>query len=72
MTISWVTSEITRLNVFVTMISIVRLNMNCGRVDPRYRCTKLQSRIGSGLVYVIAVIRSFERPRSFRCSLECV
>jgi hypothetical protein len=46
--------------------------MVTGRVDPRTRCTELQSRISAGLVYGISVIRSFERPRSFRYVLEGV
>ena len=46
--------------------------MVCGRVDLLTICTKLQSRISADMVYVIAVIRSYETPQNFRYALECV
>jgi hypothetical protein len=48
------------------MSSIVRLNMVHGYFDLRTGCTKLQSQISDGPVHGIAVIRSFQSPRSFR------
>jgi hypothetical protein len=55
----------------VTMSSN-RLKMVRGCVALRTRCTTRQSRISNGLVYGIAVIRSFQSPRSFRYVLEGV
>jgi len=54
------------------MRSIVKLKMIRGCVTRRTGSTKLQSRISAGLVYRIAVIRSFQSPRSFRYVMEGV
>ena len=56
----------------MTVSFIIRLDMVRVHVDLLTRCTNLQSRIRAGMVYVIAVIRSFETLRSFRYALECI